>query len=141
LEDLTPIVSEKSKTTENPKKSKNFSQKPWSRVFGGNKHGDPKNSAHWIVNVIAKENLRKAKSRWMPAEGVDHVDYGILRTIKQLTSHLEVRACSEHQWQDAILCGFAAWRQLQNHRKGILVGDLERRTLEFEQVTRRVHKT
>ena len=57
-------------------------------------------------------------------EGVDHVDYGILRTIKQLTSHLEVRACSEHQWQDAILCGFAAWRQLQNHRKGILVGDL-----------------
>jgi hypothetical protein len=25
---------------ENPKKSKNLSQKSWSRVFGGNKHGD-----------------------------------------------------------------------------------------------------
>jgi NTP pyrophosphatase (non-canonical NTP hydrolase) len=64
-------------------------------------------------------------------ERVDHVDYGVLRTIKQLTNHLEVSACSEHQWQDAILQGFAAWRLLQSHRKGILAGNLERRTIEF----------
>jgi len=65
-------------------------------------------------------------------EGVDHVDYGILRTIKQLTRHLEVKDCSEHQWQDAILQGFAAWRQLQGARKGIVIGDLEKRTFSFE---------
>lgn len=67
-------------------------------------------------------------------ERVDHIDYGVLRTIKQLTSHLEVGACSEHQWQDAILQGFAVWRPLQSHRKGILVGNLECRTIEFRQL-------
>lgn len=50
--------------------------------------------------------------------GVDHVDYETLRIIKQMTRHLEVRDCSEHQWQDAILRGFAAWRQLRDYRKG-----------------------
>lgn len=69
-------------------------------------------------------------------EGVDHVDYGVLRTIKQLTAHLEVKRCSENQWQSAILQGFAAWRQLQNYRKGILVCDLNRQTIEFERLPR-----
>lgn len=67
--------------------------------------------------------------------GVDHVDYEILRTIKQMTRHLEVRDCSENQWQDAILRGFVAWRQLRDYRKGILVGDLDARTLEFERLS------
>jgi NTP pyrophosphatase (non-canonical NTP hydrolase) len=68
-------------------------------------------------------------------EGVDNVDYGTLRTIKQLTSHLEVNACSEHQWQDAILQGFSAWRQLHMARRGIIVGDLETRTIRFESLS------
>jgi NTP pyrophosphatase (non-canonical NTP hydrolase) len=67
-------------------------------------------------------------------EGVNDVDYGILRTIKQLTRHLEVKECSEHQWQDAILQGFAAWRQLQHAKKGIVIGDLAKRTFAFESV-------
>src|SRR5579863_4813458 len=66
--------------------------------------------------------------------GVNDVDYGILRTVKQLTRHLEVKDCSEHQWQDAILKGFAAWRQLQRAKKGIVVGDLEKRTFSFEGI-------
>jgi hypothetical protein len=66
-------------------------------------------------------------------EGVNHVDYGILRTIKQLTRHLEVGQCSERQWQDAMIQGFGAWRQLQKERRGVLVGDLESRTIEFER--------
>jgi Zn-dependent peptidase ImmA (M78 family) len=65
-------------------------------------------------------------------EGVNHVDYGILRTIKQLTRHLEVSEGSEHQWQDAILQGFSVWRQLQTARKGVVVGDLASRTIGFE---------
>src|SRR6267378_145384 len=47
-------------------------------------------------------------------KGVNHIDYGTLRTIKQLTGHLEVAECSEHQWQDAILQGFSVWRQLHD---------------------------
>jgi hypothetical protein len=57
-------------------------------------------------------------------EGVDHVDYGILRTIKHLSRHLEVSECSEHQWQDAILQGFSVWRQLQKTGEGNVVGDV-----------------
>jgi MazG C-terminal domain len=67
-------------------------------------------------------------------EGVNHVDYGILRTIKHLTRHLEVSECSEHQWQDTILQGFSVWRQLQKTGKGIVVGDLALRTVIFEKV-------
>jgi hypothetical protein len=65
-------------------------------------------------------------------ERVDHVDYGILRPIKHLTRHLEVSECSEHQWQDAILQGFAVWRPLQKTGKGLVVGDLESRTIKFD---------
>jgi NTP pyrophosphatase (non-canonical NTP hydrolase) len=67
-------------------------------------------------------------------ERVNDVDYGILRIIKQLTRHLEVKECSEHQWQDAILQGFAVWRQLQRAKKGIVIGDLRARTFRFEHI-------
>ncbi len=67
-------------------------------------------------------------------KGINHVDYGTLRTIKQLTRHLEVAECSEHQWQDAILQGFSVWRQLHDLGKGVVVGDLMARTLCFDAV-------
>ena len=62
------------------------------------------------------------------------MDYGILRTIKHLTRHLEVSECSEHEWQDAILQGFLVWRQLQKAGKGVVVGNLATRTIKFEKV-------
>lgn len=65
-------------------------------------------------------------------EGLDHVDYGILRTIKELTNHLEVSECSEHQWQSAILQGFSVWRQLQAQRRGVVVGAMDSRSFAFE---------
>ncbi len=67
-------------------------------------------------------------------ENVDHVDYGILRAIKQLTRHVEVAERSEFQWEDAILRGFAVWRKFQHYRRGIIVGDLKKRTIEFEML-------
>jgi NTP pyrophosphatase (non-canonical NTP hydrolase) len=68
-------------------------------------------------------------------EGVNHVDYGILRMIKQLTRHLEVSESSEHQWQDAILQGFSVWRELQTAKSGIVVGNLASRTIKYERKT------
>lgn len=65
-------------------------------------------------------------------EGLEHVDYGVLRTIKELTNHLEVSECSEHQWQSAILQGFSVWRKLHAHRRGIVVGSLDSRKVSFE---------
>jgi NTP pyrophosphatase (non-canonical NTP hydrolase) len=67
-------------------------------------------------------------------ENVDHVDYGILRTIKQLTRHVEVAERSEFQWEDAILKGFSVWRKFQHYRRGVIIGDLKQRTIEFEML-------
>jgi NTP pyrophosphatase (non-canonical NTP hydrolase) len=64
-------------------------------------------------------------------EGVDSVDYNLLRTIKDLTAHLEASRISTKQWQDAILKGFEIWRQLKNHHNGTIKGDLLKKTLEF----------
>lgn len=38
-------------------------------------------------------------------EGVDTMDYSLLRTIKNLTSHLEASRCSMGEWERAILEG------------------------------------
>lgn len=64
-------------------------------------------------------------------EGLPNVDWQLLRHIKQLTANLEVRNVSAWEWNDAILSGFAVWRQLRAHAGGIVRGDLLARTIEF----------
>lgn len=64
-------------------------------------------------------------------EGVDSVEYSVLRTIKDLTAHLEVGRCSAKQWETAILEGFRVWRTLKNYEHGTIVVDLLARTIEF----------
>lgn len=44
-------------------------------------------------------------------EGVSELDYKLLRTIKGVTSLLEVRERSLGEWQRAILLGFDVWRK------------------------------
>lgn len=67
-------------------------------------------------------NLRHAKS----------VDYHLLKTIKSLTAGLEVSRRSYHEWEQAILLGYEVWRHLVQKRSGIVIGDLNARTLKFE---------
>ena len=43
-------------------------------------------------------------------EGVAALDFQLLRTIKDMTSHLEVRQCTTGEWEQAILQGFDVWR-------------------------------
>lgn len=74
-------------------------------------------------------------------EGVDHIDYGILRTIKQLTRNLEVAERSEFQWQDAILKSFGVWRKFKHYGRGVLVCDLEQRTIAFEALPATTSRT
>jgi MazG C-terminal domain len=64
-------------------------------------------------------------------EGVDTMDYSVLRTIKNLTSHLEVSRCSTGEWEHAILEGYRAWRHIRKSGKGIIVGDLSSHVLEY----------
>lgn len=64
-------------------------------------------------------------------EGIESLEYGLLRTIKDLTTHLEVSACTARQWEDAILQGFKVWRELRKHKSGRIHGDLMQKKLIF----------
>lgn len=64
-------------------------------------------------------------------EGAEGVDYDLLRTIKDMTSHLEVRCRTEGDWERAIMTGFDIWRQVRAKGKGELSADLERGSVEL----------
>jgi len=64
-------------------------------------------------------------------EGVSEVDYGLLRTIESMTSHLEVAAATAADWERAILNGFEVWRQVLANRGGEIIVDLDARELSY----------
>ena len=64
-------------------------------------------------------------------EGAEGVNYDLLRTIKDMTSHLEVSARTEGEWERAIMTGFEIWRQVKANGKGKIHADLERGSIEL----------
>ena len=62
-------------------------------------------------------------------DGAEGVNYDLLRTIKDMTSHLEVSAHTEGEWERAIMTGFNIWRQVKAKGKGKIHADLEQRTI------------
>ncbi|SDS47685.1 MazG nucleotide pyrophosphohydrolase domain-containing protein [Streptomyces sp. TLI_053] len=65
-------------------------------------------------------------------EEVRHVDHELLKTIAAMTSHLEVSVLRAADWEQAIMTGYDAWRQLREQRGGTLHLDMERQTLTVE---------
>jgi NTP pyrophosphatase (non-canonical NTP hydrolase) len=59
------------------------------------------------------------------------LDYQLLRTIKGITSLLEVNARSMGEWQRAILIGFSVWRQVLASNGGRIAVDLDAKNLTF----------
>ena len=64
-------------------------------------------------------------------EGVTALDSQLLRTIKDMTSHLEVRRCTTGEWEQAILQGFNVWRAVLAARGGRIAVDLDARCIAF----------
>jgi len=64
-------------------------------------------------------------------EGVGVLDFHLLRTIKDMTSHLEVKQCTTGEWEQAILQGFAAWRAVLAARSGKIAVDLDQRRIDY----------
>ena len=64
-------------------------------------------------------------------EGAEGLNYDLLRTIKDMTSHLEVSARTEGEWERAIMTGFDIWRQVKARGKGRIHADLEQRTIKL----------
>lgn len=68
-------------------------------------------------------------------EGTDTVDYQLLRTIKMLTRHLEIKNCTAKQWEHAILTGFKVWRKLRDSKKGRIICSMHEKTMLFEELS------
>lgn len=63
-------------------------------------------------------------------EGVESLDYNLLKTLRHLTSGLEVAARSTHEWEQAILAGYRVWREIRAADGGVIKVDLLDRTIE-----------
>lgn len=79
--------------------------------------------------IVAASYVYAANHEYLA--GVDSVDWQLLRHIKQLTGHVEVRNRTVKEWNDTLLRGFAVWRELRVHGGGVVRGDLTAGTLEF----------
>ena len=64
-------------------------------------------------------------------EGVATLDFQLLRTVKDMTSHLEVRHRTTGEWEQAILQGFEVWRAILAARGGRIAVDLDARRISF----------
>ena len=64
-------------------------------------------------------------------DGVNALDFQLLRTIKDMTSHLEVCQCTTGEWEEAILQGFEVWRAVVAARGGRVAVDLDARRIIF----------
>ncbi len=69
-------------------------------------------------------------SRHSFLEGVTTIDYGVLKTIKQLTGGLEVSSRSAHDWEEAILAGYRVWRQIKASTRETITVDLLERSIK-----------
>lgn len=64
-------------------------------------------------------------------EGVVTLDFQLLRTIKDMTYHLEVRQRTTGEWEQAILQGFDVWRAVLAAHGGRIAVDLDARQITF----------
>jgi len=65
-------------------------------------------------------------------DGSDTVEFGLLRTIKQMTAPFEVRDKSLRHWEIAILQGYAVWRAMVANKGGVFIGDAQSRSIRYE---------
>ena len=64
-------------------------------------------------------------------EGAEGLNYGLLQTVKDMTSHLEVSTRTEGEWTRAIMTGFDIWRQVKARGRGRIQADLEQGTIRL----------
>ena len=83
-----------------------------------------------IEEAIASITFEYARGQRF-LDGVEHLDFSLLQTVRNMTGGLEVRIRSIREWEQAIIRSFAMWRSLRAHGGGTLHLDLVTRTVTF----------
>lgn len=65
-------------------------------------------------------------------DGITGVDYDLLKTIQGFVKGFEVERVPLWQWDEAILNGYRVFRELREHRGGLVILDLVGRKLRYE---------
>jgi NTP pyrophosphatase (non-canonical NTP hydrolase) len=63
--------------------------------------------------------------------GIHTLDYSLLRTIKQMTDHLEVRARTVADWERTIICAYEVWRAIAEYEGGRIEFDADQLRFTF----------
>lgn len=66
-------------------------------------------------------------------EGVNSLDYHLLKTIQSLVADREVRIRSAAEWETAILQGYRVWRDIRANRRGFVDIDLNGGSVSFRK--------
>jgi len=85
-----------------------------------------------IEEAIAHTVFNYAVGRSM-LRGLDRIDHNLLKLIGRMVRNLEAKECQLHEWQRAILIGFAAFRELKRNKGGWLLFDAETQSLTYSR--------
>ena len=66
-------------------------------------------------------------------EGIDHVDYDLLKTIQEFVRGFEVESVPLWQWEAAILRGYSVFRSLKDNRGGKVTLNMINRELCYQE--------
>jgi NTP pyrophosphatase (non-canonical NTP hydrolase) len=66
-------------------------------------------------------------------EGINSLDYHLLKTIQSLVADREVRIRSAAEWETAILQGYRVWRDIRANRRGFVDVDLHAGSVSFRK--------
>lgn len=80
--------------------------------------------AHTVFNYALGHSMLK---------GLDRLDHNLLNFIGRIVRNLEAKECQLHEWQQAVLVGFQAFRSLSENRGGWLLLDAETRSLNYSR--------
>ena len=67
--------------------------------------------------------------KWL--DGVNAIDYDILKAIRIMTASFEVAVCTTGEWERAILMGYETWKQVEENQGGKVAFDLDKATIRF----------
>jgi hypothetical protein len=67
-------------------------------------------------------------------EGQTSVSFDLLKTVSEFVQGYEVQACPLKLWENAILQGYAVFREVRAENGGIVIGDRPARTLRFRRL-------